>query len=289
MQPAVVVLVSAALAGAVAAVVTIAMREDAPAATAGASREQLAALQREVETLRDALGKRAAAPLEPAAAAASPQRVAVPEVPEDLIAAALARYLEKHGAPGTAPAAGATSRPQLDVEATFTELRGKNPWTHQAAWRKVTEAGKWDEVIARFEQNARENPTPDKHVELAQAYLARSAAEPEKYELGIEADKCFDRALELDGKHWEARFTKAMCYTFWPDFLGKKKEAIAHFETLLTQQEEGPAQPQFAQTYVFLGNMHEQRGDAAKAREVWARGGRLYPDHEELQGKLRAR
>ena len=91
--------------------------------------------------------------------------------------------------------------------------------------------------------------------------------------------------LELDDRHWEARFSKAVSYTFWPEFLGKRKPAIQHFETLVAQQEAMPASPEQAQTYLYLGNLL-QRTDPAQARELWSKGARRHPDNQELAKKL---
>ena len=103
----------------------------------------------------------------------------------------------------------------------------------------------------------------------------------------MEADVAFDQALDIDDSHWAARFSKAVSYTFWPDFLGKKSSAIENFEILVQQQEQGPTQGEYAQTYFYLGNLYEQRGDATKAQEIWQRGANLYPQNPELQGKIK--
>ena len=281
MQPAAVIVCAGLLGTTVAAALSLGAAPQA-LAPAGADATEVAALRREVEQLREAL--RAPAPRPPAAAveATSQPRVTIDDA---VLAAALARHAADRAAAATA--AAAVSRPALDVETTFTELRGKNPWGNPRAWQKVTAAGAWDDVIARFLRNVNEQGTPQAQFELALAYLARQQSDPQNYELSIEADKWFDRALAGDPRHWEARFTKAMCYTFWPDFLGKKPDAMRHFETLIAQQEEGPARPQFAQTYLFLGNMYEERGDPTRARELWTRGARLFPQHQELQKKVK--
>ena len=278
MQSGSVVLASLAVAAGAAVATSLLARPVAVAEPVHAAGDaDVAALRREVEALRQAVATAAAAP-----AAADVSRAPVLTPSEDQIAAAVASYLQRHGVPA---AGGATSQP-FDVESAYAELRETDPWTEKAPWKRVHEAGKWDEVVARFEQRAKERPNdPDAQVELAMAYLARSEHEPQKWQLGIEADKCFDKALAVDAEHWDARFTKAVCYTFWPDFLGKKKEAIGHFETLMKQQEARPSKPEYAQTYLFLGNMYEQRGDSAKAREVWTRGQRLFPNDADLQAK----
>ena len=71
--------------------------------------------------------------------------------------------------------------------------------------------------------------------------------ENEKGELATAADKVFDKALELDDRQRDARFTKAVTLTFWPDFLGKKPEA----------------------------------------KRTWERGLRRFPQDDELKSKLR--
>jgi tetratricopeptide (TPR) repeat protein len=122
-------------------------------------------------------------------------------------------------------------------------------------------------------------------MDLANAYLAYVQLDNSKYEYSIKADGVFDQVLALDENHWEARFTKAMSYTFWPEFLGKKTEAIAHFEHLVNQQDAMPVAEHEAQTYLILGNLLEQR-EPERAREIWERGLRRHPGSTELAQKL---
>ncbi len=103
----------------------------------------------------------------------------------------------------------------------------------------------------------------------------------------MQADRAFDSALQVDPNHWEARFTKAVAFTFWPDFLGKKQQAIDQFEILITRQEQNASQPHFAQTYLFLGNLYEQRGQAEKAAEIWANGLGFFPADTDLRAKVK--
>jgi tetratricopeptide (TPR) repeat protein len=157
-------------------------------------------------------------------------------------------------------------------------------------WERVRESGRLDEVVAMFEARAEErNSDPEAQVDLGHAYLQQI------YELGdspaagvvaAKADSAYDRALELDERHWEARFSKSIALSFWPPIFGKQQDAIDHFEILLDQQEGGPAEDRFRQSYILLGNLYHQVGQGDNANEVWARGLTLFPDSEELRGKF---
>jgi tetratricopeptide (TPR) repeat protein len=104
----------------------------------------------------------------------------------------------------------------------------------------------------------------------------------------MKADGAFDQALELDPRHWDARFSKAISLAFWPPIFGKQAGAVKNFETLMLQQEEagGASQPQYAQTYQFLGNLYMQQGNSQKAREIWSRGLRFFPNDATLKESL---
>jgi tetratricopeptide (TPR) repeat protein len=248
-------------------------------------------LQRAIEELRTghrALQQRLdAAANAPAATTSSPMtaRIEVPLPDAAQIAAAVEAYLHQRsgGAPIAANAsAGATA---FDFEADFAKLVGSSFWADSAAWKKAFAAGRMDDVIKQFEALAKQAPNdPAAQMNLANAYLAYLQMDQSKWQLSMKADGVFDRVLDLDERHWEARFSKAMSYTFYPDFLGKKKEAISHFETLVAQQEAMPVEASQAQTYLYLGNLLEAR-DPQKAREMWAKGARRHPDNQELAKK----
>ena len=82
--------------------------------------------------------------------------------------------------------------------------------------------------------------------------------------------------------HWEARFGKAMGLSDWPTFLGKTSEAIHQFELLTKQQESGPREPQFMQTYFILGNLYRESGRPNEALETWRRGLEHFPGTQLL-------
>lgn len=287
-----IILASIALSSVGAVVVSLALRPVAE--TSPVSAASFAELQSTVAELTKAntalQGKLEAMAKVPAPAVMlENDRTAVPAVSNEQVAAAVEAYLKKRGDGETAPLA-ATSAAAFDLETDFKKLVGASYWegNNAALWKKAFAAGRMDEIIKKFEDIAKANPNDiPSQMNLAQAYMAYLQMDQSKYEYSMKADAVYDKVLALDENHWEARFTKAVSYTFWPDFLGKKKEAISHFETLVEQQEKQPVQEHQAETYIYLGNLLEQRGDKAKAKEIWKKGARRHPDNQELAKKAR--
>jgi tetratricopeptide (TPR) repeat protein len=284
------VVVSVLFASAAAAGITIAMQPEA------GSGDQLVieGLQADVKDLRkqneqlqtrlDEVRAKAAS----AAAPASLQRTEAPTLSPDQVAAAVEAYLDRRGS-GPADAAAAKAGDAelaFDVEGDLDTLLGSNYWDNADAWKRAFDAGKMDEVIDAFKELADANPNdPKAQMDLANAYMAYLQMDNSKWNMSMLADKQFDKVLAIDGNHWEARFTKAVSYTFWPKFLGKNKEAISHFETLIEQQKSQPVQDHHAQTYLYLGNMLADE-DPERARQIWQQGATRHPNNTELRGKL---
>ena len=162
----------------------------------------------------------------------------------------------------------------------------------QATWKQLRESGKIDLAIRELEQRAANDPRLAEYpAELGQAYLQKCATIQDVREQGIlamQADKVFDTALALDPSNWEARFTKAVALSYWPANLNKGAEVIQHFQTLIEQQETQAPQPQFAETYSWLGDQYTKAGHADYARTVWERGAALFPNNEGLKNRLAA-
>lgn len=159
----------------------------------------------------------------------------------------------------------------------------------ERVFKELAKLGLLDDVLLVYEERARENPSdPDVQSELGVAYIQKllSVNVAEQGTWFKKADAAFDRALALDERHWPARFVKAVSYAFSPPLLGYHTKAIEHFEILREQQESGPPQKHFAQTYLYLGNLYSNQGKAEKAQEVWEKGLSLYPDFEELRNRL---
>ncbi len=288
MNTSAVVLVSVVLSAAAATGVSFALRpgEPPPDPTVPDMQRAIADLRAENAELQKKLAELHKAPA-PVSTPASVDRAEAATVSPEQVAAAVEAYLRKRGGAVAADgAAGGSGKPAFDMDKDFADLIGDSYWEDGRAWKKAYDAGVMDAVIKKFEDLAKAAPNDTKvQMNLANAYLAYLQFDQTKWPLSMKADAVFDNVLAIDEKHWEARFTKAVSYTFWPDFLGKKNDAISHFETLIQQQESLPVEDYHAETYLYLGNLLEQR-DPAKAREIWRKGARRHPQSAELAKKL---
>jgi tetratricopeptide (TPR) repeat protein len=95
-----------------------------------------------------------------------------------------------------------------------------------------------------------------------------------------------EEALELDPEYWTARYALALNHYYTPEFLGRTKDSIQHFEILLEQQGERTDFPEMAGPYVYLGDLYERVGRHEDAAAIWRRGIELFPEDERLQERL---
>ena len=103
---------------------------------------------------------------------------------------------------------------------------------------------------------------------------------------GMQADQYFDSALKLDPSNWDAQFFKAVAMSYWPAELNKGPEVIQRLASLIDQQETMPPQPQFAQTYVRLGDQYLKAGQPDYAQQTWQLGAARFPTDPTLQTKI---
>jgi hypothetical protein len=101
-----------------------------------------------------------------------------------------------------------------------------------------------------------------------------------------ESNRLLEEALELDPRHWAARYTLALNHFHAPEFLGRTKDAIQHLELLREQQGGRNDIPQMAGTFVHLGDLYVRVGRREDARRAWEDGARLFPENAALQLRL---
>jgi tetratricopeptide (TPR) repeat protein len=265
-------------------------KREAPAANEELAR--LALLLREVEGRQDELTRQIEGLKHDLASRANGQA----RVPLADIDAAVARALEARGA----ETAHAEQVPTTPVKAkrtakdAYAELAavGFNWDEAQKVWKALREDGLVDEVLALFEEKAKDQANdPAAQVELGKAYLQKLFTVPAGPEQGLwamKADKSFDAALALDDHSWSARFNKGVSLSNWPAFMGKQNDAARQFETLIEQQNQVAPKPEHAQTYFFLGNLYQGMGKGDQALATWKKGLELFPGNAQLENQVHA-
>ncbi len=159
----------------------------------------------------------------------------------------------------------------------------------QAALKQLKDSGKLDDAIGSLEQRMADNPSSVETVTaLGEAYYKKAGQTDdvrEKAILAMKADQSLEAALNLDPSNWDARFMKAVGMSYWPPELNKSKEVFEQFQTLVQQQETQSPQPQFARTYLLLGEQYEKAGYSQYAADVWGRGATFFPADSNLKEK----
>jgi len=213
-----------------------------------------------------------------------------------MVGEALAKLASDPGI--AAPSEGLTPEQQEQVVqqsldkalATFLDPRATDA-AIDAAWDALKDAGLMEQAIAMLEDQAALDPNNESlQVQLGYGYLQPiirgNVAGMEAGQWSMKADATFDRVLKLNPENWDARFSKAVSYSFWPPMFGKQKDAISNFEVLIDQQAGQASDPKFAQTHLLLGNLYSQAGQTEKAQEAWSSGLVRYPENAELRQQL---
>lgn len=285
-----VVILSAAVGGAVSSLLE--SRDEvrsSPSGSGGEIEAQLAALTREVAAVREAQAEQERVLETLGFWGASFGQAPAPSVlPSEAPRDARTTRAPPEDERGTSPEVEAAAA----AEGYITRLNVQNLGfeEHQRLWQQIRDAGLTDRVVAHFEARAEANPEESMaQYEAGVAYLEKVKElgnTPAAGNLSVAADAAFDRALELDADNWQARFVKGLALSYWPPITGKRAEAIRQFEILRDRQHEQPRHDGHAQTYLLLGNLYQQSGKDAEARQVWAEGSAQFPENGELKSRL---
>jgi len=131
---------------------------------------------------------------------------------------------------------------------------------------------------------------PELYAALAAVHVAKLAAGiavgPAAGPVYVEAIKAYDKAIELNPDHWDARFEKAFTTSMAPEFVGLRPMSIRLFEDLVQRQEALPKQDDFRRTYMRLGTLYKDAGNTEKAKVLWTRGLERFPDDKAMRAAL---
>ncbi len=244
----------------------------------------------------------AAAPAGPGARVAADTSSAAPPSANPAVSAHLTRagqtsaYVRAEGAaparqpvsPSALKSATATANIHPRFESLFDPGTGFDD--KQAILHQMAESGKLDAAIGELEQRSRDQgQDPVVLATLGRTYLEKSGTLQDVREqgvLGLKADQVFEQALAADKQNWDARYWKAFAMSFWPPQLGKSSEVAENLLTLIQQQEAATPRPEFARTYVLLGEQYQRSGHEDYARQIWQRGAAAFPGDTTLTARL---
>jgi len=146
-------------------------------------------------------------------------------------------------------------------------------------------------TITRLALEIEKDPNnPELRVLLASALTAKlqykTQPGPQQGAVWGAAAQQLDKAIELEPQHWNARYSKAFGTTFIPAQFGQRPAAIKQFEQLIAIQEQRAPESHYVGSYYQLGRLYAEAGNQDKAREIWSRGVKLFPDNEQLRASL---
>jgi hypothetical protein len=224
-----------------------------------------------------------------------PQPQEVVSIPKPQPAAPVVATTPATAVVAAPPVADSTpSEPTNSIRKTVDALLAARGQKH-AMFEQLSKDGQLDAVIAVLQRRATENPN-DATVPttLGEALLNKvramhDAGVTDRTELGIlalQADQQFTAALKIDPKNWEAQFVKSSTQFYWPPDAERDAAAAQSLAGLIDQQDTMPTQPQFAQTYLALGNQYQKMGKLNEAMATWTLGAQKFPSDPALQKKL---
>jgi len=206
------------------------------------------------------------------------------------------------GTPPTVAMATAVAAPKPDDatnaaihKAVDDLLSAKNGLDKHNLFQQLVKSGQIDAVIAELQQRAAQNPTdPEIPTTLGEAILNKVRDMHENgtgdyNQIGIlamQADQDFNSALKIDPQNWEAQFVKNSSMTYWPANPEVDNQVVQNLSKLIDQQATMTPSPQFAQTYVVLGNEYQKIGQPDKALATWQVGLQQFPNDPTLQKKI---
>lgn len=243
--------------------------------------------------------QKAPAPAAPVVETAVPQpepqpQEAVPAPKPEIIKPVVSTNPTPAPVPAAAPAVvenianDATNATHNIVDGLLAARKGKHEMFQQLTREQL------QSVIAELQQRALASPNDaeipttlgEAQLNLVRQLHESGADEDQVGILAMQADQSFNNALKIDPKNWEAQFVKASTMFYWPANEARDNQAAQMLGNLIDQQETMPTQPEFALTYLALGNQYQKMGKTAEAIATWQLGAQKFPSDPQLRQKL---
>jgi tetratricopeptide (TPR) repeat protein len=127
------------------------------------------------------------------------------------------------------------------------------------------------------------------HFGLGMAYIDKiqQSSGPEAGMLAGLAIEEFNKAIAIDSLHWSAHYALGVTYFHMPLEFGLIEDAINIFHKLIVIQDKSDTiLPNYAWTYISLGDAYIKSGRHGKAIDIWEKGSEMFPDEYEFKKRL---
>ena len=173
-------------------------------------------------------------------------------------------------------------------------LHAKSAREKHELFQQLLKSGQLDQAIAELQQRAADNPNDagipttlgEAQLNKIKALHDAGADNDQVGILAMQADQNFNAALKIDPQNYEAQLVKSISMTYWPADPARDEQTVQTLASLIDRQETMTSQPDFAQTYIYLGNEYQKIGQTDKAMATWQLGAQKFPNDPTLQGKI---
>lgn len=153
--------------------------------------------------------------------------------------------------------------------------------------RTYQEAGQIDQAIAVMERVIEDHAESSKAYSYLGDLMGEKAQKTKEYGdifFAIEhAFAMWDKAIELDEKNYEARFTRGAWAVNIPKFVGRLDEGIKDLEYMTQVLQYAPgeeAQQHLVSAYSYLGDGYQKQGELEKAEKMFDKVIEMAPETE---------
>jgi tetratricopeptide (TPR) repeat protein len=150
------------------------------------------------------------------------------------------------------------------------------------------QAKQFDRSISFFEKLVVKHPdSGHAFLNLGFAYVDKMPASGTMTQLILANNALtqFSKAVVLQPE-WISYYTRGNSYLFWPRVFNRTQLGIADLEKAMKLQKHGPRQGYYVRTYIALGDGFWKMNKLSRARSIWRKGLKEFPDNGQLQSRL---